>query len=70
DLNGSNLQIKTGPDEYTATLLFQKGAQVLTWQGDMKPEVRFGESVLLFWEIEPNKINCIDEIGQEQRCLK
>lgn len=70
DLNGSNLQIKTGPDEYTATLLLQKGAQVLTWQGDMKPEVRFGESVLLFWEIEPNKINCIDEIGQEQRCLK
>ncbi len=70
DLNDSTLKIRTNPDDYTATLLLQKGAQVLTWQGDMKPEVRFGEPVLLFWEIEPEKINCIDENGKERQCLK
>ncbi|STY82212.1 META domain [Moraxella veridica] len=70
DLNDSTLKIKTNPDDYTATLLLQKGAQVLSWQGDMKPEVRFGEPVLLFWEIEPEKINCVDESGKERQCLK
>ena len=70
DLNDSTLKIRTNPDDYTATLLLQKGAQVLTWQGEMKPEVRYGEPVLLFWEIEPEKINCIDESGKERQCLK
>lgn len=70
DLNGAQLLIHINTQDHTATLKQIKGAEVLTWQGQMKYDVRFGEPVRLFWEIDPETINCIDEAGRDQQCLK
>lgn len=70
DLNGAKLLIQVNPQAHSATLKQIKGAEVLTWQGQMKNDVRFGEPVRLFWEIDPQTINCIDEAGRDQQCLK
>ncbi|PNP98051.1 META domain-containing protein [Moraxella sp. RCAD0137] len=70
DLDGAKFFIETNAQEHTAILKQVKGAEVLTWQGQMKYDVRFGEPVRLFWEIDPETINCIDEAGRDQQCLK
>lgn len=70
DLNGAKLLIQVNPQAHSATLKQIKGAEVLTWQGQMKNDVHFGEPVRLFWEIDPQTINCIDEAGRDQQCLK
>lgn len=70
DLNGAQMLININAEKHTATLKQIKGAEVLTWQGQMKYDVRFGEPVHLFWEIDSQTINCIDDTGQDQQCLK
>ncbi|MFC0820503.1 DUF4377 domain-containing protein [Moraxella marmotae] len=69
-LGDASLQILTNPDDYTAILVQQKGAEMLTYRGMMKNDVRFGEPVRLFWEIDSEMIDCVDKAGHDKQCLR
>ncbi|OOS04995.1 Heat shock protein HslJ [Moraxella cuniculi DSM 21768] len=66
----SRLRFANNPDEQTATLVQQKGVEVLIWQGVLKNNIRFGEPVRLYWEIDPETVNCVDTTGGDKMCLK
>lgn len=70
DLNKSLMTLQVYPQHHTAMLLQTHGGLVMRWQGVMKPEVRFGEPVRLYWEVSPEKVACVDEAGNDQLCLK
>lgn len=70
ELNHSTLALQKDNASHTATLIQTHGAQVMRWQGMMKPEVRFGEPVTLFWEVDPTKTDCVDKSGKDQLCLR
>ena len=70
DLDGSLLTLKIDETNFTAEMTQSKGGLVMHWQGVMKPEVRYGKPVQLYWEIAPEKVACVDDAGNDQLCLK
>lgn len=70
ELDGSTLTINKDTVNHKATLVQTNGSHTMVWQGNLKPEVRFGEPVRLFWEIAPEQVACIDESGKDQLCLR
>lgn len=69
-LQNSVLTITKDSHGETATLTQTNGAEILTWQGKLTPTAKFGDPVLLFWEIQPQTVYCVDKQGHNQQCLQ
>lgn len=68
--NQSQLSVVVDADNRQATLTQTQGVEVLTWHGTMTHEARYGEPVVLFWEITPNLVDCVNRQGKSTSCLK
>lgn len=66
----AQLSMTADADKNQATLVQVNGAEVLTWQGTMTHEARYGEPVVLFWEIAPQTVDCVNRQGKSTSCLK
>lgn len=66
----AQLSMTVDADKKQATLVQVHGAEVLTWQGEMTHKARYGDPVVLFWEIAPQTVDCVNRQGESTSCLK